>query len=46
MNLKSLNLDVRNESSCGSMLAHGCLDLQLDVLKLKFGVFDVYLLEK
>ncbi|KAK2550389.1 hypothetical protein P5673_028903 [Acropora cervicornis] len=36
LNLKSLNLDVRNESSCGSMLPQGCLDLQLDVLKLKF----------
>ena len=28
---------------CRSMLARGCLDLQLDVLKLKFWVFDVYL---
>ena len=43
LNLKGLNLDVRNESSCSSMLVHECLDLQLDVLKLKFLVFDAYL---
>ena len=29
-------LKIRNEPSCRSMLAHGCLDLQVDVLKLKF----------
>ena len=29
--------------ACRSMLARGCLDLQLDVLKLNFRVFDVYL---
>ena len=40
LNLKTLKLGcglkIRNEPSCRSMLAHGCLDLQLDVLKLKF----------
>ena len=37
--LKRSNWAVGNESSlslCRCMLARGCLDLQLDVLKLKF----------
>ena len=29
--------------ACRSMLAQGFLDLQQDVLKLKFWVFDLYL---
>ena len=29
--------------ACRSMLARGCLELQLDVLKLKFWGFNAYL---